>query len=45
MAPMVKPISSDAAGIFTGMMLVLYAAGNGHSCAVLAGFDWFEYHG
>ena len=39
----IRPISSDSAGTFTGMVLSLYATGNGHPCQVPADFDWFEY--
>ena len=39
----IAPISSDAACTFTGMMLALYATGNGRTCQAPADFDWFEY--
>lgn len=39
----IQPISSDAAGTFTGMILALYATGNGNPCNAPADFDWSEY--
>lgn len=36
----IKPISAEAAGVFTGMILALYATGNGRAADTPADFDW-----
>lgn len=40
-----KYLSSETAGGFTGVMLGLFATGNGHTSSVPAYFDWFNYQG
>jgi len=41
----IRPISSDDAGTFTGMLLGLYATGHGEPCQTPADFDWCEMTG
>jgi alpha-N-arabinofuranosidase len=36
-------LSSEVAGGFTGVLIALYATGNGQSASARAHFDWFEY--
>ena len=38
----IRPISSDDAGTFTGMIFGLHATGNGEPCCTTAYFDWCE---
>lgn len=39
-AAAIKPISAEATGVFTGMILALYATGNGRAADTPADFDW-----
>ena len=38
-----KYLSTEVAGGFTGVILAIYATGNGKKCKTPAFFDWFEY--
>jgi alpha-N-arabinofuranosidase len=38
-----KDLSSEKIGGFTGVVLGLYATGNGLKCSTPADFDWFDY--
>ena len=39
----IRYLSTEVAGGFTGVMLGLYASGNGHACNTPADFAWFDY--
>lgn len=39
----IRYLSTEVAGGFTGVMLGIYATGNGHVCESPADFDWFDY--
>lgn len=38
-------LSTEIAGGFTGVMLAMYATGNGEQCSTPAYFNWFRYQG
>ncbi|MBN1128875.1 MAG: glycoside hydrolase family 43 protein [Chitinispirillaceae bacterium] len=40
-----KPLSMESIHAFTGVVIGMYATGNGKKCAVPADFDWIEYRG
>jgi xylan 1,4-beta-xylosidase len=40
---LVRLLTTEVAGGFTGMMIGLYATGNGHDSAAPTDFAWFEY--
>ena len=39
----IRYLSVEVAGGFTGLMIGLYATGNGVRCANPSDFDWFDY--
>ena len=41
----IRYLSTEVAGGFTGIMIGLYASGNGAAAITPADFDWFDYSG